>query len=125
MVLTSIHALADEDSKEAAVFGAFFGSDLGWIQATFTKTSEHRQKLEFELEGFEPDDFFLLSLVNEDVEMEIAILVPDRSLPPRSSSSIDESNWPMDFPSNFNETTIFRVRDASDAILFEETLKPE
>ncbi len=124
MVSASVPALADEDSKEAAVYGAFFESDLGWIQATFKKSPSH-QKLQFELEGFEPDDFFLLSLVKDDIEMEIAILVPDRSSPPRSSALIDPSNWPMDFPTQFDGNTIFRVRDASDAIIYQETLKPE
>ncbi len=125
LISTSFSALADEGSKGAAEYGAFFESDFGWIQAKFTKKSENKTKLKFELEGFEPDDFYLISLVHEDTEMELAILVPNRGEPPQAGAVIDETNWPMDLPRNFTEQTLFRVRDATDAIIFEDFLKPE
>lgn len=125
MVTTSVFALADDDSKEATVYGAFFESDQGWIQTTFTRSADEHPVLKFELEGFEPDDFYLISLIRGDVEMEIAILVPDRSDPPRASVTVEEENWPMDFPRTFNEKTVVRVRDATDAIIFEKSLKRE
>lgn len=124
-ISASVNALADEDSKGATVYGAFFESDFGWIQAKFTKHSDNEMKLEFELEGFEPDDFFLLSLVQDDTEMEIAILVPDRSSPPKAGASLNQNSWPMDFPKNFDGHTVFRVRDVTDAIIFEESLRAE
>lgn len=125
MVTTSVFALADEDSKEATVYVAFFESEQGWIQTTFQRSANRHPTLKFELEGFESDDFYLVSLIRGDVEMEIAILIPDRSEPPRASVLIDETNWPMDFPRGFNEKTFVRIRDATDAVIFEEAFQIE
>lgn len=125
LTLASISAKADEDSKEAAVYGAFFESEVGWIQAEYTAGDNNTQILVFELEGFYTGEFFLLSLVQDGVEMEIVFLIPDDGQPPRAKIRIDASNWPMDFPRVFGPDTVFRVRDVTDAIVFEESLRLE